>query len=313
MSICANPECGKEFEQPNKYRTAKTCSKECRYAVSASTTKASSGRWETKVCPCGVEFQSAVNKPKTYHDWDCMMKHRQEDARASRTCENPECGKEFTYFKRQNQRTCSPECRNKVTAMKRENNYPECQTCGVSTGSYNRIYCDEHRPNRPGRKPAPRITATCLCCGEEFTRPENYPGKMKYCSNACSHRQVKKVRDKFIADLPEGAIVFHSGWEIRFWAACLRFDIPIRSYDGPDIETSQGVYRPDFIIGKPNEERVVDVKGWLRPESEVKCREAGVHLVTKQELLRLESGDSLDAHRALLWNSGMNTHTAPLY
>ncbi|AON96861.1 zinc finger binding domain [Mycobacterium phage Tonenili] len=47
---------------------------------------------------------------------------------------------------------------------------------------------------------------------------------------------------------------------------------------------------------------LIDVKGWLRPESEVKCREAGVRLITKADLLRLESGDSLDAHRMLLWN-----------
>ena len=292
MSVCTNPACGKEFEQKSKYRESKTCSKECRYVVSAATTKSSSGRWETKTCPCGLEFQSAVNKPQTYHDWDCMMKHRVEDSRASRTCENPECGKEFTYFKRQDQRTCSPECRNKVTAARREVNYPECRTCGVSTGSYNRVYCDEHRPNRPGRKPAERKTATCLGCGEEFSRPGHWKGKMKYCSNRCSHREQKKTTDVGALLNDKGTLIFRSTWEMRFHSACLRFDIPIRSYDGPDIDTSAGTYRPDFII---NGDTVIDVKGWLRPDSEIKYREAGVRLVTKEELLEFERSGVLSA------------------
>lgn len=130
------------------------------------------------------------------------------------------------------------------------------------------------------------VTKVCLGCGEEFSRPHHYPGKMKYCSNKCSHAQRKKVRDKFIADLPEGAVVFHSGWEIRFWAACLRHDIPIRSYDGPDIETSEGIYRPDFIV---NDSDVVEVKGWLRPESEVKLRESGVTVVREDDLHNFEA------------------------
>ena len=108
---------------------------------------------------------------------------------------------------------------------------------------------------------------------------------MHYCSNACSHKQVKSVRDKYVAILNEKAVVFHSGWEIRFWATCLRFDIPIRSYDGPDIDTSAGTYRPDFIV---NGDTVIDVKGWLRPESEVKYREAGIHLVSRDDLLEFE-------------------------
>lgn len=151
------------------------------------------------------------------------------------------------------------------------------------------------------------VTHTCIACGNDFERPHHYPGKKKYCSNACSHRQVKKVRDKFIADLPEGAVVFHSGWEIRFWAACLRFDIPIRSYDGPDIQTSQGVYRPDFIITTTDgKERIMEVKGWLRPESADKIREAQclgyrIFVLSKAQLLRLETGDKLDAHRMLDW------------
>lgn len=262
MSICANPACGKEFEQKSKYREAKTCSKECRYAVSAATTKSSSGRWETKTCPCGVEFQSAKAKPQTYHDWDCMMKHRQEDSRASRTCENPECGKEFTYFKRQDQRTCSPACRNKVTAMQRENNYPECRTCGVSTGSYNRIYCDEHRPNRPGRKPLPRKTAVCQNpdCGQEFSKPGTWPGAMMFCSLDCSNKAPSYRRIKRYSF---GNLNAEGGYELRFLACLQRLNIewepwpddaPIR-YTTPDGKAR--TYTPDFRV----EDLVVEVKG----------------------------------------------------
>lgn len=130
------------------------------------------------------------------------------------------------------------------------------------------------------------VTCTCLGCGSEFVRPRVYPGKKKYCSNACSHRQVKKVRDKFIADLPEGAVVFHSGWEIRFWALCLRLDVPIRSYDGPDIQTSQGTYRPDFIVG---DDVVVEIKGWVdRPGTAEKIDRPGLAVLDKQRFLDAE-------------------------
>lgn len=177
--------------------------------------------------------------------------------------------------------------------------------CGVNTGSYQKKYCcPEHREKWGKKKPPPRmITYTCLGCGDDFERPHWYPNKKKYCSNACSHRQVKKVRDKFIADLPDGAVVFHSMWEVRFVAACERFDIPWRSYDGPDIVTSEGIYRPDFII---NTTTVVDVKGWLRPESAVKIDQAraqglSVVTITKEDLLALECGTpSLVSGAALL-------------
>jgi predicted nuclease of restriction endonuclease-like RecB superfamily len=144
-------------------------------------------------------------------------------------------------------------------------------------------------------------------CGEEFSRPGTWPGQMHYCSNKCSHAQQKKTRDKYVLNLSEHAVVFHSGWEIRFYAACLRFDIPIRSYDGPDIQTSQGVYRPDFIITTTDgKERIMEVKGWLRPEARDKIREAQclgyrIFVLSKDQLLRLETGDSLDAHRMLDW------------
>ena len=164
--------------------------------------------------------------------------------------------------------------------------------CGNPSGALRAKYCSAECRKRWGIKaPVRTITHVCIGCGQEFERPWNYPSKLKYCSNACSHRQVKKVRDKFIADLPEGAVVFHSGWEVRFWAVCLRFGLPIRSYDGPDIETSLGIYRPDFIVNG----HIVDVKGWLRQESEAKIQEAHsggfeILIVTRTMLEEMESG-----------------------
>lgn len=203
----------------------------------------------------------------------------------------PTCEEEFLAA-RPEQKFCSRKC---IQGKGQAHNI--CP-CGTSTGCYSRKYCSpEHRALYSKKKaPARMVTKVCLGCGEEFERPHYYPGKMKYCSNKCSHSQRKKVRDKFIADLPEGAIIFHSGWEIRFWAACLRFDIPIRSYDGPDMETSEGIYRPDFII---NDSDVIEVKGWLRPESEAKLEESGVLVIRQDELFEFEKTGCLPTGAAL--------------
>lgn len=181
----------------------------------------------------------------------------------------PTCGSHFVCI-RPEQIFCSREC-----VRGKGRTHLICP-CGASTGSYQKKYCcpEHHEKWRKHKTPTRMVTHTCLGCGEPFERPYTYPGKLKYCSNKCSHGQVKKVRDKFIADLPEGAVVFHSGWEIRFWATCLRFSIPIRSYDGPDIQTSQGVYRPDFIIEVDDRDIIIDVKGYLRKESEQKITDA---------------------------------------
>lgn len=196
--------------------------------------------------------------------------------RAEKDC--PTCGEHFACV-RPEQVYCSRKC-----IQSKGRAHLVCP-CGVNTGSYQKKYCcDDHRKKwQKHKKPTLMITHTCLGCGETFERRYNYPGKLKYCSNKCSHSQQKKVRDKFIADLPEGAVVFHSGWEIRFWSVCLRLDIPIRSYDGPDIQTSQGVYRPDFIIGQ--DDLIVEIKGWEdRPGTPEKLAESGVLVIGKSHL-----------------------------
>lgn len=160
--------------------------------------------------------------------------------------------------------------------------------CGQPAANIRSKYCsDEHRKKWGRKPPVEMVTKTCLACGEEFTRPWYFPGKLKYCSNKCAHIEVKKVRDKFIADLPVGAVVFKSGWEVRFAAVCMRLDIDWRRYDGPDIETSQGIYRPDFIVGPDS--LIIEVKGWEeRPGTPEKLAESGVLVIGKAHLEILE-------------------------
>ena len=192
----------------------------------------------------------------------------------------PTCGDHFVCV-RPEQKYCSRKC---IPAPGRKHNV--CP-CGVNTGSYQKKYCcDEHREQWGSKKaPARMVTHTCLGCGEDFERPHYYPGKKKYCSNKCAHREVKSVRDKFILDLNDKAIVFHSMWEVRFVAACERFDIPWRRYDGPDIQTPVGVYRPDFIV---NDDTVVEVKGWLRSGNAEKISNTTVLVIDKEALLAFE-------------------------
>ena len=210
----------------------------------------------------------------------------------------PTCGEHFVCI-RPEQKYCSRKC---IPAPGRK--HLVCP-CGVNTGSYQKKYCsDEHR-EQWGRKKAPvvMVTHTCLGCGEDFERPHYYPGKKKYCSNRCAHKEQKMTTE--VAALCENGktVIFRSEWEIRFYAACLRFNYNIRSYDGPDIQTSQGVYRPDFIIHNGHDrdpEIVVDVKGYLRPESKTKMIEAalqGVNLLVVDgvKLRRFEMGDDFGA------------------
>lgn len=291
MSICQV--CSEEFEPKNKYQPSKTCSKECRYRLSSTRNIGAQKKAKRVegVClnpHCGERFLYRASKPKKYCSQSCYFEDRRASSTEDRRCEV--CEKEITVYSRTNQRFCSPSCRNRSITQGRSKNYPECRVCGESTDSYGRVYCSNHRPRKPGRKPSPRKEAVCLCCGEKFSRPGYWRGAMKYCSNECSHSQRKKVRDKYVANLPDHAVVFHSGWEIRFWSTCLRFGVPIRSYDGPAIETSAGLYRPDFII---NGSDVVEVKGRLNPGDEEKIRESGVNVVGKEELFRFEESGEI--------------------
>lgn len=270
MSKCQH--CGVEFEQKNKYRESKTCSSECRYALSGRSNKQAQGaQYLDRECPqCGSTFDGKTthcsrmcsNKARSGEDHPAVIALKKRGYPSCKVCGEPTM---------HTQRETCPEHRRPQI----ERELAVCP-CGLPAANIRSKYCSEEHRKKWGKKPpAEMVTKICLGCGQEFTRYKNAPGKLKYCSNACSHKQVKSVRDKFIADLPEGAVVFHSMWEVRFVAACERFGVPWRSYDGPDIRTSLGVYRPDFILThRDGAERVVDVKGWMRPESAQKIKEA---------------------------------------
>ncbi|WP_267716814.1 hypothetical protein [Streptomyces sp. CoH17] len=133
-----------------------------------------------------------------------------------------------------------------------------------------------------GRRPSGTRTAVCLGCGNEFSRPGYYPTKMLYCSNKCAKSEQKKGWSKVGLETDLGLLVLRSGYEIRFLACCLRFGVQWRSYDGPDIETSLGTYRPDFIVSLGGVETVIEVKGWNGPDAVTKVAEAieqGVNLL----------------------------------
>ena len=194
------------------------------------------------------------------------------------------CGQHITDS---TQRVTCADCRRTMTSRE----MATCP-CGQPAENIRSKYCGPICRKKWGVRPPVRmVTHTCLGCGEPFERPHYYPGKKKYCSVRCQHREQKKTTDVGALLNDKGTLIFRSTWEIRFYAACLRFDIPIRSYDGPDIETSAGVYRPDFII---YDDVVIDVKGYLRPENEAKYREAGVRLVGHEELRVFEQTAELD-------------------
>ena len=167
-----------------------------------------------------------------------------------------------------------------------------CMVCKIEFLAYTRkaMYCSKNCADEGRRRglvtTPPTKSAICVGCAEEFTRPEYYPSAMKYCSNKCSHKETKKVRDKFVMELNEDAIVFHSTWELRFVAACYRYGISWRRYDGDDIETSVGNYRPDFIVGKQG--YVVEIKGHMNYDSVIKTETAKIEL-GEQYLLVLEN------------------------
>ncbi len=198
----------------------------------------------------------------------------------------PTCGEHFVCV-RPEQKYCSRKC---IPAPGRK--HLVCP-CGADTGSYQKKFCsDEHRAKWGGKKAPVRMTThVCLGCGETFERPHFYPGKKKFCSNRCAHREQKMTTEVGALLSNKNTVIFRSGWEIRFWAACLRWDRPVRSYDGPDIQTSLGVYRPDFIVTWGDREEIVDIKGYLRPESEDKIDQAraqGVNIyVVDREFLSL--------------------------
>ncbi len=186
------------------------------------------------------------------------------------------CGAEFIFKGPQNAKYCE-NCRTSKSYRKTfDKSHSQICPCGNLTGKKNQQYCSTECRHLYGNYPKPKTkSAICIGCGEEFTKPASYPSKMKYCSNKCSHHEVKSVRDKFVAELNDKTIVFHSMWEMRFAAACERYNIPWRRYDGPDIITPLGNHRPDFIINIiKDREDIIEIKGQFEYEDLIKSEKA---------------------------------------
>lgn len=205
----------------------------------------------------------------------------------------PICQKEFVQPLRRGtlRKACSKACSQKLRtqSIRRGRNFTKCAFCGEDTGSYQRRYCPEHT-GRTRKKGSALVEHTCLGCGESFYRNKSYPGKKRYCSNECSHRERRKVRDKYVLTLGDECLIIRSGYELRFIAVCMRFGLEWKTYDGPDIgEFEDGVYRPDFIVNG----HVVEVKGRVTDRAHERIAAAAfpVLLITQADLLMLEKGD----------------------
>ena len=207
-----------------------------------------------------------------------------------------QCGSLY-IGRRSDAKFCSQDCAYDNSQIKPK----ECKVCRKPfTGYANKTYCSSECRKAAGnyKKPGETKSANCVGCGEEFTRPIWYPSAMKYCSNKCSHKEQKSVRDKFVMELNDAAVVFHSTWEIRFAACCMRYGIAWRRYDGDDIETPVGTYRPDFIAGR--DERIVEVKGYMNFDSVVKIETAQRLLgdkdlvITEKELIEFEEHGTIN-------------------
>jgi hypothetical protein len=220
-------------------------------------------------CPCGNSITRKLT-PKGKSNWS---KYCSDTCRKSyrtiydNTCQY--CGKNYTAL-RSDVKFCSQSCGWKATQTIIRN----CSVCNIEFSTHTkRKYCSEECRKisiDPRTGTGKFKSAICVGCGEEFTKPAYYPSAMKYCSNKCSHKEVKSVRDKFVMELGDKAIVFHSFWEVRFAAACDKHNIPWRRYDGPDIETPLGNHRPDFIIGPEDNENIVEIKGQFDYEDLIK-------------------------------------------
>lgn len=170
--------------------------------------------------------------------------------------------------------------------------------CGESFVTFHGKYCSSACRKQYGQyvRGVAVYQHTCEGCGEQFEVP--WQRKRRFCSNACAKRGI--IQGQFTTGLIAAGKVtlFQSTYELRFVAACERFQIPWHRYDGPGFETSEGVYRPDFIIETGGKSHLVEVKGFMDDVSLTKVSELsgkGVELtvVTLALLERIEAGEPL--------------------
>jgi hypothetical protein len=232
---CGN-EIPRQINNQGKPRWNKYCSNECIKIYS------NKNKIKPVYCPCGKEAEHKLT-PKGKYKWNKYC---------SDTC------RKFYYFREIKPKICA--CGKNIPHKLKPDGYP-----------YWNKFCSDECRSLYGNYPKGKTkSAICVGCGLEFTRPDSYKSAMKYCSNKCSHFEVKSVRDKFVLELNDKAVVFHSMWEMRFASACERYNIPWRRYDGEDIITDLGNHRPDFFVGENDD--IVEIKGQFDYEDLIKTK-----------------------------------------
>lgn len=260
MSICQN--CGTEFEQSNKYRESKTCSKACRYVLSGRSNKQAQGaQYLDRECPvCGKSFDG-----KTAHcSRICSNRARSGDqhpavqaAQEARSSPCKVCGEPTQHTQRD---TCPDHRRG---WQKRE--LATCP-CGQPAENIRSKYCCVEHRKKWGRKPAVKMVEhVCQTCGDTFERPHFYPTKGMFCSIECSNRQHSRKRARHYQF---GDLNLNSSFELRFVACLERLKVKWSPWpdDRPFVYSVNGVehtYTPDFLVGG----LAVETKGWDHPDS----------------------------------------------
>ena len=250
----------------------------------------------TKLCQCG----KAIPRKKTPNGSSSWNKYCSDECIKFYSNKNKvkpiycPCGKEAEHKRTPKgkykwNKYCSDTCRKFYYSRTIQPKFCACgneTTCTIQTSGYPRWnkYCSTECRSLYGNYPKGKTkSAICVGCGEEFIRPGSYPSKMKYCSNKCSHKETKSIRDKFVLELGGKAVVFHSMWEMRFIVACDKYNITWRRYDGELIKTSVGNYRPDFIVDI--DEKIVEIKGQFDYEDKIKTEKAKEIFADKYLLL----------------------------
>lgn len=141
--------------------------------------------------------------------------------------------------------------------------------CGSKIAGSTYKYCSPECRVKYGlplgrKKDKPDKVATCLTCGNEFSKPWHYPSAMKYCTNACAQKHTRKKQHIIVDD----AVVLDSAWEALFWGLCYFNKISVERFDRTNaIEwRPRQWYAPDFWL--PDLELAIEIKGFADPEDE---------------------------------------------
>lgn len=297
VGFCDN--CGKRFDRELSYANKmQYCSTTC---MGKGRTK---NALKDYTCEnCTKPFQRPVSFGKNrFCSQDCSIEFQANKNRKLITCANTDCNKKLVTT---NSKYCSKKCKNSHTTKKFVNlkldlktkflkkpkdyykkyldekgRYTNCVICEKTLDKpyAQKLFCDR-RCRTVGGELGIRYTPIfidkeCLSCGKTFQERigETKSHQKKYCTHDCYLKVNKKAGKRYVSLLGEEAVVYHSGWELRFAATCLRFDIPCRRYDGDPISTTVGDYYPDFIAGENDD--IIEIKGYLDKKAEIKINTA---------------------------------------